>query len=68
MTGPDLDGIDPQVLVDVLAYVLRRAAGDLVTAHHISHALNTPTEWFSNVAVICADFAHELDPTHQENP
>ena len=65
---PDLDGIDLDVLVDVLAYVLRRAAGDLVTAHHIANRLGTSSSWFSDTAVLCADFAHELDPTHKENP
>jgi hypothetical protein len=64
----DLDGIDPSVLVDVLAFVLRRAASDFVIAHHIATALGTPTEWFVNVAVMTADFAHELDPTHKETP
>ncbi len=65
---PDLEDIDPQVLVDVLAYVLRRAAGDFVTAHHIARHLGTPTEWFINVATLAADFAHELDPQGQETP
>lgn len=65
---PDLDGIDPDILVDVLAFVLRRAAGDLVTAHHIANALGTWSSWFSDTAVLCADFAHELSPATKENP
>ena len=68
MPEPDLDGIEPQVLVDVMAYVLRRAAGDFVTAHHIANHLGTATTWFIDVAVLAADFAHELDPKGQETP
>ena len=65
---PDLDGIDVGVLADVMAYVLRRAAGDLVTAHHIANHLGAASSWFSDTAVLCADFAHELDPKGQETP
>jgi len=68
VTGLDLDDVDPHALVDALASVLRRAAGDLVIAHHIANALGAPTEWFTNVAVICTDFAHELSPATKENP
>jgi hypothetical protein len=68
MSDLDLEGVDPDVLIDVLAFVLRRAAGDLVTAHHIASALGTWSSWFSDTAVLCADFAHELDPTHKETP
>jgi len=64
----NLDDVDPHALVDALASVLRRAAGDLVIAHHIANALGAPTEWFTNVAVICTDFAHELSPATKENP
>jgi len=68
VTDLDLDDVDPHALVDALASVLRRAAGDLVIAHHIANALGAPTEWFTNVAVICTDFAHELSPASKENP
>ena len=64
----DLDGIDPQTLVDLMAFVLRRGAGDFVIAHHIANHLGTPTTWFIDVATLAADFAHELDPTGQETP
>ncbi len=67
MTDLNLDDVDPHALVDALASVLRRAAGDLVIAHHIANALGAPTEWFTNVAVICTDFAHELSPATKEN-
>ena len=68
MSGLDLEGIEPRILVDALAHVLRQAATELVTAHHLSAALGAPTEWFSNVAVLCTDFAHELSPATKENP
>ena len=68
MSDLDLEGVDPHALVDVLAMVLRRVASDLVIAHHVATALGAPTEWFTNVAVICADFAHELSPATKENP
>ena len=68
MSELDLEGVDPHALVDVLAMVLRRVASDLAIAHHVATALGAPTEWFTNVAVICADFAHELSPATKENP
>ena len=68
MSDLDLEDVDPQALVDVLAMVLRRVASDLAIAHHVANQLGAPTEWFTNVAVICADFAHELSPATKENP
>lgn len=68
MTGPDLSSIDHDVLVEALAYVLRRGAGDFVLAHHIATALGAPTDWFLDVATIATDFAHELSPATKENP
>ena len=64
----DLEGVDPNVLLGVLASILRRGAGDFVLAHHIAAALGTPTEWFLDVATIATDFAHELSPATKENP
>jgi len=68
VTGPDLSSIDHDVLVEALAYVLRRGAGDFVLAHHIATALGAPTDWFLDVATIATDFAHELSPATKENP
>ena len=68
MTDLDLEGVDPDVLIDVFVAVLRRGAGDFVLAHHIATALGAPTEWFLDVATIATDFAHELSPATKENP
>jgi len=68
VTDPDLSSIDHDVLVEALASVLRRGAGDFVLAHHIATALGAPTEWFLDVATIATDFAHELSPASKENP
>jgi len=38
MSDLDLEGVEPQALVDVLAMVLRRVASDLAMAHELSPA------------------------------
>jgi hypothetical protein len=69
MTELDLEGVDPQVLLGVLASILRRGAGDFVLAHHIAAALGTPTEWFLDTATMASDLVRDLQrATNQENP
>ena len=50
---PDLDGIDVDVLADVMAYVLRRAAGDLVTGADTACGCAADEHVSSNACVAC---------------
>jgi hypothetical protein len=67
----DLDGIDPDTLIDVTAFVARRAATDFVLIHHLANALGIPSRWYLDTACLAHDLAHELsplDPTRKETP
>lgn len=66
----DLEGIDPELLMDVTAYVARRAATDFVLLHHLTNAVGIPSRWFLDTACLAHDLAHELSPlaTTKETP
>lgn len=71
MTEPlDLEGIDPETLIDVTAFVARRAATDFVLLHHLTIAIGVPSRWFLDTACLVVDLAHELNPiaAPKENP
>ncbi len=69
MTELDLEGVDPDVLIDVFVAVLRRGASDFVLAHHIATALGTGSPWFLATASLAVDLCHDISPiTDQENP
>lgn len=63
MTEPlDLSGIDPDVLIDVTAFVARRLATDAVLIHHLANAVGIPSRWYIDTACLFHDLAHELAP------
>lgn len=67
----DLEGIDPDTLIDVTAFVARRLATDAVLIHHLANAIGIPSRWYLNTACLFHDLAHELSPlspTNQETP
>lgn len=65
---PDLEGVDPETLIDVTAFVARRAASDFVLLHHLANAVGIPSRWYLDTAVLTHDLAHALSPLTKENP
>lgn len=65
----DLDGVDPELLIDVTAFVARRLATDAVLIHHLANAIGIPSRFYLDTACLFHDLAHELNPlAPKENP